>query len=446
MNSKYALTITACILLTIGLVAGLFSISANAVTRSTAQVGTGQETPEPDTQQISSDSGNSASDDGTKNADSAEDSKSSKSSKSSKDNKSDKSDKSDKADKSSNKSDDAENTEDSGNSKSNKNSGGLETVENTDDSRDSKSNKSETSDNATNKTTKTVTKSSSKSSSGSMTDSKGNKLLMTESQRRKRFASKSNPKRGEKPANLVPKPAVNGFAYADFGTCNSYNSENGLGGTPIYLIGTITEIEKVYENNACYGAVLLVDDCDGYQWYMRAEIDKDKYDLFKGQFTGKTGYIFGTYAGYSGVTYRPMLDAMVLIPNGELAVDMSIYRTGYVIDKALSQMAEEQNRTSQNSNSESSDNTNKNKTSERRTALTPVSDTNNSSEPYNNPEQQNTNDKFVLNTNPDRMMIHYPNCSDVPKIAAENYATTNKTIEELTREGYSTCGHCNPRD
>ena len=61
---------------------------------------------------------------------------------------------------------------------------------------------------------------------------------------------------------------------------------------------------------------------------------------------------------------------------------------------------------------------------------------------YNNPEQQQTTDSYVLNTSPDRMKIHYPNCSDVTKIAPENYSTSNLSISELEAQGYSTCGHC----
>lgn len=61
---------------------------------------------------------------------------------------------------------------------------------------------------------------------------------------------------------------------------------------------------------------------------------------------------------------------------------------------------------------------------------------------YNNPEQQQTTDSYVLNTNPERMKIHYPNCYDVVKIAQENYSTSNLSINELQAQGYTTCGHC----
>lgn len=157
-------------------------------------------------------------------------------------------------------------------------------------------------------------------------DEKGNAILMTQSQKRSRFRSKTNPKRGEKVVTPAYKPNFNGFTYADFGTCNSYNSENGLGGSPVYLLGTIMGIEKVYENALYYGTAILVNDCDGYQWYMRADIAKDKYDLFKNSFLGKSGYIYGRYAGYSGVTDRPMIDVAVLQPDGTVPYDLRLYR------------------------------------------------------------------------------------------------------------------------
>lgn len=61
---------------------------------------------------------------------------------------------------------------------------------------------------------------------------------------------------------------------------------------------------------------------------------------------------------------------------------------------------------------------------------------------YNNSAQQQTNDSYVLNSNPDRMRIHIPTCRDVKKIAPENYSTTNLSISELEAQGYSKCGHC----
>lgn len=59
---------------------------------------------------------------------------------------------------------------------------------------------------------------------------------------------------------------------------------------------------------------------------------------------------------------------------------------------------------------------------------------------YDNAEQQNTTDEWVLNTKSKK--IHYPACKDVKKISPDNYDTSNLPLEELENQGYSTCGHC----
>lgn len=61
---------------------------------------------------------------------------------------------------------------------------------------------------------------------------------------------------------------------------------------------------------------------------------------------------------------------------------------------------------------------------------------------YDNAEQQNTTEQWVLNTNPDRMKIHYPSCKDVKKIAPQNYATSSASLDDLINQGYTRCGHC----
>ena len=61
---------------------------------------------------------------------------------------------------------------------------------------------------------------------------------------------------------------------------------------------------------------------------------------------------------------------------------------------------------------------------------------------YNNVEQQQTSETYVLNTNPSSLKIHYPSCRYVPKISPENYATSNETVSMLESRGYSRCGVC----
>ncbi len=59
---------------------------------------------------------------------------------------------------------------------------------------------------------------------------------------------------------------------------------------------------------------------------------------------------------------------------------------------------------------------------------------------YNNPEQQQTTETWVLNTS--SMKIHHPGCSSVASIKPENYAVSSQTLQELMSMGYTTCGRC----
>lgn len=61
---------------------------------------------------------------------------------------------------------------------------------------------------------------------------------------------------------------------------------------------------------------------------------------------------------------------------------------------------------------------------------------------HNNPEQQQTTASYVLNTN--TMVFHTPSCRMVPRIAPENYATSNGTRSDVAGAGYSACGICHP--
>lgn len=61
---------------------------------------------------------------------------------------------------------------------------------------------------------------------------------------------------------------------------------------------------------------------------------------------------------------------------------------------------------------------------------------------YNNINQQQTTDDYVLNTN--TYKFHFPGCDYVKRISPENYATSTSTRSELISQGYDPCGHCNP--
>lgn len=57
---------------------------------------------------------------------------------------------------------------------------------------------------------------------------------------------------------------------------------------------------------------------------------------------------------------------------------------------------------------------------------------------YNDPFQQDTDARYVLNLN--SMRVHHPGCPSVPEMAPKNYATSDLTIDELEAQGYKRCG------
>lgn len=59
---------------------------------------------------------------------------------------------------------------------------------------------------------------------------------------------------------------------------------------------------------------------------------------------------------------------------------------------------------------------------------------------YNNTDQQNTEETWVLNTSSKK--IHHPGCKSVPKIAPKNYKTSSESLDDLKAKGYTTCGNC----
>ena len=55
---------------------------------------------------------------------------------------------------------------------------------------------------------------------------------------------------------------------------------------------------------------------------------------------------------------------------------------------------------------------------------------------------QTTDTTYILNTNTHK--FHYPGCSSVKRIKAENYSEYTGSREELINQGYDPCGNCNP--
>ncbi len=79
-------------------------------------------------------------------------------------------------------------------------------------------------------------------------------------------------------------------------------------------------------------------------------------------------------------------------------------------------------------------------TTTTKAATTAKSSTSAGFDTYYIPEQQITEDTFVLNKS--SLKIHHPSCDDVPKIKPDNYDTSSESIDALITQGYSLCGHC----
>lgn len=179
-------------------------------------------------------------------------------------------------------------------------------------------------------TTSKSTANTSNTSNASNNSTQKIKELLTEKQRRAKYASKTNPAMKSK-VTTPERPISNGFKYADFGTYNSYNSDNKLGGTPVYLLGTVLDVVPFAEitdssaGTCMYRVGILMNDCDGYQWYVRGCADKSKYELLKNAMVGKAGYVYGTYAGYSGILKRPMIDIATFNCQDGSIVNMAVY-------------------------------------------------------------------------------------------------------------------------
>ncbi len=195
-------------------------------------------------------------------------------------------------------------------------------------SKDSTSKNTTTKNTTTKNTTikNTTTKNATTNNATAKSDgSSSGKDLMTERQRHNKFLSKTNPKRGK--SVITPaRPKSAGFSYADFGSYNDYNSNNGRGGDFIYLLGTIMTMEPVKQNGDVYSVAMMVNDCDGYQWYMRFNCSKTNYAALKAELTGKQAYIYGRFGGYSGVTDRPMMDTWTVLEVGGKALDLRLFR------------------------------------------------------------------------------------------------------------------------
>ena len=115
----------------------------------------------------------------------------------------------------------------------------------------------------------------------------------------------------------VPKDFYDGYIEADFSDYNSPAKENGLGGTRIYIIGTLQKIE-IMDLNGNDGILGYIVDDNGNTWLLKLNatpiVEKTHYDVAIGRRVCCTG----VYNGFSAVKQMPSvtLNELLILKNG----------------------------------------------------------------------------------------------------------------------------------
>ena len=149
--------------------------------------------------------------------------------------------------------------------------------------------------------------------------------------------------------------------------------------------------------------------------------------------------VFQSFAEQFGMSKEDVEDAYTKAAMGEGSYTY-IGESTDESDKSSDESPDTEKLPNAPSNTTVSANTNSASTSSDSDTDTAASDNGDNFNTYDNQEQQNTTEQYVLNTN--TMKIHYPGCSSVPKIAPHNYATSSLSVSELEAQGYTTCGRC----
>lgn len=101
--------------------------------------------------------------------------------------------------------------------------------------------------------------------------------------------------------------SIDGFVNAtlEYGKFNSYASENGLGGTLIYIEGKVLN-QTVLNDSEIPVLLVVVEQKDGNRWAVSVTSDSEIKEIDK-----KDVRIFGTYQGFSDVANLPALTVAV---------------------------------------------------------------------------------------------------------------------------------------
>lgn len=110
-------------------------------------------------------------------------------------------------------------------------------------------------------------------------------------------------------AKSISTPAnIDGFQRANFDKFNSPASENGLGGTKIYIDGILEDVDIIKDTNILYG---VLNDSVG-KWNVNISLEGKKFIKTAELLEGVSVRIFGVYAGFSSKFDRPTVDLIKL--------------------------------------------------------------------------------------------------------------------------------------
>lgn len=104
----------------------------------------------------------------------------------------------------------------------------------------------------------------------------------------------------------VPSGFYKKFEQAEFNKYNSHASENGLGGTKIWIEGSFTEVNTL-DSDGVKLLLAVFKDTDGHEWLLGLDVDevtpKEVYD----KLADHQILITGVYDGYSDVYEMPVV-------------------------------------------------------------------------------------------------------------------------------------------
>ena len=114
-------------------------------------------------------------------------------------------------------------------------------------------------------------------------------------------------KNGAYTDNDLPKGYVDGYVYGVFDTFNSYASENGLGGTCVWLEGKISGVQEYKMDGALDSYISVITDLSGNNWLILLDVagmsKKETYEAL----IGHKICICGQYQGFSDVMKMPAI-------------------------------------------------------------------------------------------------------------------------------------------